>query len=74
MKDILKLPGSYWCLIVVATLAETLFIPFLDNGNKYYTAVFIGIDKPDEAGIYLVVPYVLGAVLVPILSLWVDKV
>jgi len=61
-------------LIIVATLAETLFIPFLDNGNKYYNAVFIGIDKPDDAGIYLVVPYVLGAVLVPILSLWVDRV
>lgn len=59
---------------MVATLCETLFIPFLDNGNKYYTAVFIGIDKPDDAGIYLVVPYVVGAGLVPILGMWVDKV
>jgi len=46
-KDILKLPGSYWLLIMVATLCETLFIPFLDNGNKYYTAVFKGINTPD---------------------------
>jgi hypothetical protein len=70
----MNLPGSYWLLIIVATLAETLFIPFLDNGNKYYMAVFIGIEKPDDAGIYLVVPYVVAAGLVPILGLWVDKV
>jgi hypothetical protein len=43
-KDILKLPASYWLLIIVATLAETLFIPFLDNGNKYYVQVFKGIE------------------------------
>jgi len=58
----------------VATLCETLFIPSLDNGNKYYVAVFKGIEKPDDAGIYLVVPYVLAAIIVPILGLWVDKV
>jgi hypothetical protein len=46
----------------------------LDNGNKYYVAVFIGISKPDDAGIYLVVPYVLAAIIVPIMGLWVDKV
>jgi hypothetical protein len=53
---------------------ETLFIPFLDNGNKYYTEVFIGIESPEDAGIYLVVPYVLAAVLVPVLSMWVEKI
>lgn len=61
-------------LIVIATLAESLFIPFLDNGNKYYVSVFIGIDSPDEAGIYLVVPYVVGALSVPILGYFVEKV
>ena len=73
-KDIMKLPASYWVLIVIATLAEALFIPFLDNGNKYYVSTFYGIDEPEEAGIYLVVPYVVGALLVPILGLLVDKV
>lgn len=73
-KEILKLPGSYWILITVAMFCETLFIPFLDNGNKYYTEVFIGIESPEDAGIYLVVPYVLAAVLVPVLSMWVEKI
>lgn len=53
---------------------ESLFIPFLDNGNKYYTAVFIGIESPEDAGIYLVVPYVLAAVIVPFLGIWVERV
>jgi MFS family permease len=37
-------------------------------------SVFIGIDSPDEAGIYLVVPYVVGALSVPILGYFVEKV
>ena len=43
----MKLPGCYWILIIIATLVEALFIPFLDNANKYYVSVFIGIDTPD---------------------------
>lgn len=74
LKDILKLPAVYWVLIVIATLAEALFIPFLDNANKYYVDTFIGIEGPEDAGIYLVVPYVVGALLVPILGYFVEKV
>lgn len=58
-------------LIIIATLAEALFIPFLDNANKYYVDTFIGIEGPEDAGIYLVVPYVVGALLVPILGYFV---
>jgi len=28
-------------------ISEALFIPFLDNGNKYYTVVFKGIDDAE---------------------------
>jgi hypothetical protein len=70
----MKLPACYWILIIIATLAEALFIPFLDNANKYYVCVFIGINSPEEAGIYLVMPYVAGALSVPILGYFVDKV
>jgi hypothetical protein len=70
----MKLPACYWILIIIATLAEALFIPFLDNANKYYVCVFIGINSPEEAGIYLVMPYVVGALSVPILGYFVDKV
>lgn len=58
----------------MATICETLFIPFLDNGNKYYNAVFIGIESPEDAGLYLVIPYVLAAALVPIMGIWVERV
>jgi hypothetical protein len=70
----MKLPASYWVLIFVATLSETLFIPFLDNANKYYVVVFKGVDSPEDAGIYLIVPYVLGALLVPPLGYFAEKV
>lgn len=43
LKDIKKLPISFWLLILVAMLSEALFIPFLDNGNKYYQKVFKNI-------------------------------
>jgi MFS family permease len=51
-----------------------LFIPFLDNGNKYYQKVFKGIESDDEAGIYLILPYLVSSVLVPIMGYGVDKV
>ena len=54
-------------------LTEGLFIPFLDNGNKYYVIVFEGIDEPGEAGLYLAMPYVIGAALVPPFGLLIEK-
>lgn len=74
LKDVMKLPITYWLLIGIATLAEGLFIPFLDNGNKYYTTVFNGINEPEEAGIYLVMPYLVSALLVPVIGYASEKV
>jgi hypothetical protein len=36
--------------------------------------VFKGIESPDDAGIYLIVPYMLGALLVPPLGYFAEKV
>lgn len=74
MAALKKLPAAYWILILISTLAESLFIPFLDNGNKYYMQVFKGVDEPEQAGFYLVVPYVVGALLVPPIGILVEKI
>ena len=42
-KAIGRLPITYWLLLFVAMLSEALFIPFLDNGNKYITTVYVSI-------------------------------
>lgn len=60
--------------MLIAMLSEALFIPFLDNGNEYYKAVFKGVNTADEAGIYLILPYVVSSVLVPLMGYTVDKV
>jgi MFS family permease len=60
--------------MLIAMLSEALFIPFLDNGNEYYQKVFKGINSPEDAGIYLILPYVVSSVLVPFMGYAVDKV
>lgn len=60
--------------MLIAMLSEALFIPFLDNGNEYYQKVFKGIETPDDAGIYLILPYVVSSILVPIMGYTADKV
>jgi MFS family permease len=53
-------------------LAEALFIPFLDNGNAYYTEVF-GVDT-ETAGLYLILPYCVSSLFVIILGYIVDRI
>ena len=60
--------------MLIAMLSEALFIPFLDNGNTYYQRVFKGITSPKDAGIYLILPYVVSSILVPVMGYAVDKV
>ncbi len=55
-------------------LSEALFIPFLDNGNKYFVTIFKTIKTADEAGIYLILPYVVSSILVPPMGYVVDKI
>lgn len=60
--------------MLIAMLSEALFIPFLDNGNEYYQKVFKGISTPKDAGVYLILPYVVSSILVPFMGYAVDKV
>lgn len=53
-------------------LSEALFIPFLDNGNLYFTTIY-GIDST-EAGTFLVLPYLFCAFLCPFLGLLIDRI
>lgn len=32
-KDIKKLSGTFWILLLICTLCLSLYIPFLDNAN-----------------------------------------
>lgn len=73
-KAIGKLPITYWLLLVVAMLSEALFIPFLDNGNIYFQAVYKVVDKPQDAGFYLILPYVVSSFFVVPLGFFADKV
>jgi MFS family permease len=59
--------------MLIAMLSEALFIPFLDNGNIYYQRVF-NITNSKDAGIYLILPYVVSSILVPVMGYAVDKV
>ena len=53
-------------------LAEALFIPFLDNGNAYYSVIFN--IQPEQAGIYLILPYCVSSLFVIILGYIVDRI
>jgi nitrate/nitrite transporter NarK len=72
LKEIANLPAAFWLILIISMLAEALFIPFLDNGNAYYTAIF-GISTED-AGVYLILPYCVSSLFVVILGFIVDRV
>ena len=55
-------------------LTEALFIPFLDNGNKYFVEVYKSIEDAEAAGIYLILPYCVSSALVPPMGYAVDKI
>lgn len=53
-------------------LSEALFIPFLDNGNVYFSTIY-NVDSK-TAGTYLILPYLFCALLCPFLGLLIDKI
>jgi hypothetical protein len=55
-------------------LAEALFIPFLDNGNKYFMTIYTQIETPDKAGTYLALPYIVSSLFVVPLGLLTEKI
>lgn len=72
LQDIKNLKASFWILMTICMLTEGLFIPFLDNANKFYQIRF-GYD-PVSAGNILIIPYVLSAFLSPLFGYIIDKV
>ena len=71
-KEIANLPLAFWLIVLISMLTEALFIPFFDNGNEYYKHIF-GLES-DEAGIYLILPYIVSSLFVIILGYISDKV
>jgi nitrate/nitrite transporter NarK len=63
---------AFWLILLISMLSEALFIPFLDNGNNYYKAIF-NLSK-EEAGVYLILPYCVSSLFVVILGYIVDRV
>jgi nitrate/nitrite transporter NarK len=59
-------------LLLVCTFSEALFIPFLDNGNSYFSTVYSV--TPQKAGTYLILPYCICALIVPIFGYFIDKI
>ena len=53
--------------------AEALFIPFLDNGNAYYVDIF-DLPDPEDAGVYLILPYCVSSFFVVIFGYLVEKI
>lgn len=72
LKDVKNLSASFWILMTICMLTEGLFIPFLDNANKFYQFRF-GYD-PVSAGNILIIPYVLSSFLSPLFGYIVDKI
>ena len=72
LKDIKNLKASFWILMTICMLTEGLFVPFLDNANKFYQYRF-GYD-PVSAGNILIIPYVLSSFLSPLFGYFVDKI
>ena len=72
LQDIKNLKSSFWILMTVCMLTEGLFVPFLDNANKFYQFRF-GYD-PVSAGNILIIPYVSSAFLSPLFGYMVDKI
>jgi nitrate/nitrite transporter NarK len=71
-KAISKLPVAFWMILLISMLSEALFIPFLDNGNAYYSAIFKL--NSEEAGLYLILPYCVSSLFVIILGYIVDRI
>jgi MFS family permease len=71
MRDIAKMSGTFWILIIICMLTEALFVPFLDNGNEFFQARFSF--SAQEAGQYLMIPYLISAVATPIVGIIADK-
>ena len=72
IQDIKNLRASFWILMTICMFTEGLFVPFLDNANKFYQFRF-GYDSV-TAGNILMIPYVLSAFLSPLFGYMIDKI
>lgn len=72
LRDLAKLSGTFWIVISICMISEALFVPFLDNGNDFFQSRF-GF-TPNQAGMFLITPYVVSAILTPMFGIFSDKV
>ncbi|CAD8147015.1 unnamed protein product [Paramecium octaurelia] len=70
-KDIAKLSGTFWILIIICMLTEALFVPFLDNGNELLQERF-GMTA-EQAGLFLIIPYLVASGSTPFIGNMADK-
>jgi hypothetical protein len=66
------MPGTFWIVLIICMLTEALFVPFLDNGNDFFQVRF-GFSQ-SEAGYFLIIPYLMAALITPFFGSVVDKV
>lgn len=71
-RDISKMSGTFWILIILCMLTEALFVPFLDNGNDFFQVRFQ--ISGSEAGTLLMLPYLVSAITTPFLGTLIDKI
>lgn len=68
LEDIQKLPRSFWIVMTLCSLAESAYIPFLNNANKLYQYRF-GFDNV-SAGNILVIPYLSACIFTPFVGIY----
>ena len=69
--DIKKLRASFWIIVLLCMFSEGLFVPFLDNANKFYQIRF-GFSQ-QTAGNVLLIPYFFSALISALLGYLIDK-
>jgi hypothetical protein len=70
LSQISKMPRIFWILLLISSLAESLFVPFLNNANKLYQTRF-GFTNVG-AGEILVIPYVAAFIFTPFLGIFMS--
>ena len=64
------MPRIFWLLVVISSLAESLFVPFLNNANKLYQYRF-GFSNVG-AGEILMIPYLAACLFTPFLGIFMS--
>lgn len=71
-NELKRLHAAFWILLLICSLCDALFLPFLDNGNSFFIYRY-GYSK-EGAGTLLMVPYFVAAVMTPFVGLKIDQI